>query len=102
MPRALAPCRQPGCPQLVAGGGGCEAHAREPFRSPTWSPLPSNWTTLRARVLRRDRQRCVECGRPATSVDHLIARAHGGGDAMANLRSLCSIHARLKDAADSR
>ncbi len=51
---------------------------------------------LRYKVLRRDRFRCVTCGRtPATDlscvlhVDHVIPFSHGGKTVAENLRSLC-------------
>lgn len=44
-------------------------------------------------VLRRDGFRCRYCGRPAPDVvlhvDHVIARANGGGDDDANLVTAC-------------
>lgn len=44
------------------------------------------WRKLRAAVLARDRGICHLCGRGgARSVDHLVPRAHGGSDDMANL-----------------
>lgn len=52
---------------------------------------------LRYEVLRRDRFRCVLCGRsPATNsqlqlhVDHVIHRSRGGDNSLENLRVLCS------------
>ena len=53
------------------------------------------WRRLRAQVLARDRHLCVIClkaGRvtEANEVDHIVAVAHGGGDAMDNLQSLCA------------
>ena len=49
---------------------------------------------LRYRVLERDQFKCVLCsnGREQGTllqVDHIIARVHGGGDDMTNLRTLC-------------
>lgn len=52
---------------------------------------------LRFVIMRRDRFRCVICGRspaadPAITlhVDHVIAWAHGGSTSLSNLRTLCS------------
>jgi 5-methylcytosine-specific restriction protein A len=38
------------------------------------------------------------CERPATDVDHILARARGGGDEEANLQSLCHRHHSEKTA----
>ena len=41
-----------------------------------------------------DGHRCVVvgCGNAAVVVDHIVARAAGGADALHNLRSLCRLH----------
>lgn len=44
---------------------------------------------MRAAVLRRDRHRCVDCGAPATEVDHVVPRALGGRTVMTNLAAVC-------------
>ncbi len=53
--------------------------------------------SIRYKVLRRDSFRCSLCGRaPASTpglelhVDHIVARARGGDNSPANLRTLCS------------
>jgi 5-methylcytosine-specific restriction protein A len=44
------------------------------------------WRKVRAAVLIRDKGICHLCGRGgARTVDHLVPRAHGGGDEPANL-----------------
>lgn len=48
------------------------------------------WRKIRAAVLARDGWRCYWCGRPAATVDHLIARARGGDDNPANLVAACT------------
>jgi len=48
--------------------------------------LPSDWVKRRAIVLKRDGHRCVECGKPANQVDHIIA---GDDHSFENLRALC-------------
>ena len=49
----------------------------------------ASWKRLRLRALERDQFRCVLCGRPAKTVDHIVSRRNGGEDTLANLRSLC-------------
>lgn len=61
------------------------------------------WRKLRAMVLERDRYLCLECLRnglyvSATTVDHIIAKAHGGSDDLSNLQSLCEQCHRMKTA----
>lgn len=61
--------------------------------------LPASWPQIRARVLRRDGQRCthrhndVRCEEIATDVDHIVP---GDDHREANLRSLCGWHHRAK------
>lgn len=50
----------------------------------------SAWTKTRARILHRDAHTCGYCGREATTVDHIIARANGGTDEDANLIACCT------------
>lgn len=49
----------------------------------------SAWQKTRARVLARDAHTCGYCGQPATTVDHIVARANGGSDDDANLIASC-------------
>lgn len=63
--------------------------------------LPSNWDSIRARILRRDSHRCTwiensqRCAETATDVDH---RKAGDDHSDSNLRSLCGKHHRRKSA----
>lgn len=47
------------------------------------------WAKTRARVLERDGHVCGYCGRDATTVDHLVAKANGGTDDDWNLIACC-------------
>ena len=47
------------------------------------------WSRIRQRVLRRDGNRCVLCGRAASEVDHIVPGSAGGSDDLRNLQSLC-------------
>ena len=64
--------------------------------------LPSDWSSRRAAVLRRDGGRCQwktdsvsVCGAPATDVDHVVP---GDDDSFGNLRALCREHHAWKSA----
>lgn len=52
------------------------------------------WEIIRERVLQRDQYLCQnhrrqKIAKKATSVDHIIPKAHGGTDDDSNLESLC-------------
>jgi 5-methylcytosine-specific restriction endonuclease McrA len=51
--------------------------------------MPPGWPELRAACLARDGYLCADCGGPATDADHVIPRAAGGPDVLANLISRC-------------
>ncbi len=92
-PKPLRPCRQPGCPSLIRGGGWCEAHKPVSWASTTASAASrgygSQWRALRERVLRRD-PTCYRCRRePSTAVDHVRPKAQGGSDDLSNLAGIC-------------
>jgi len=42
------------------------------------------------------------CGRPATAVDHIVPKVHGGSAEPANLQSLCARHHRRKSVTQDR
>ena len=51
------------------------------------------WRQLRKLVFARS-PLCVRCAAPATDVDHIVAKSHGGTDSLDNLQTLChSCHA---------
>ncbi|MGW5739718.1 MULTISPECIES: HNH endonuclease [Streptomyces] len=57
-------------------------YVRVPFRRRApWS---------RRGVLVRDQHRCAYCGRRATTVDHVVPRAQGGGDTWLNTVASCA------------
>lgn len=57
-------------------------YVRVPFRRHApWS---------RRGVLIRDQHRCAYCGKRATTVDHVLPRAQGGGDTWLNTVASCS------------
>lgn len=59
--------------------------------------LPDNWPAIRARILRRDRNTCTKCGKPANQVDHIAA---GDNHADWNLTSLCTPCHNAKSSAE--
>ncbi|MBW5486027.1 HNH endonuclease [Streptomyces bambusae] len=66
MPRVIRLCR----------------YVRVPFRRHApWS---------RRGVLVRDQHRCAYCGRRATTVDHVVPKAQGGGDSWLNTVASCA------------
>jgi hypothetical protein len=60
-----------------------------------WS---AEWKKQRLRVLKRDGYMCAYCGQDATEVDHIIARAKGGGHDLDNLVACCKRCNGLKGA----
>jgi len=51
---------------------------------------PFLFRDYRKAALKRDRHTCLWCGRPATTVDHIIPSSKGGSDLPANLLASCS------------
>jgi 5-methylcytosine-specific restriction endonuclease McrA len=51
------------------------------------------WRALRRRALALACGRCATpgCNSRATRVDHIVSRRHGGANALANLRCLCTV-----------
>lgn len=91
--RAPRPCSVPGCPELVRDAlAQCpmhraEADSRKGTRQSRGYDAP--WYVVRGRVL-ATRPACVDCGAPATEVDHITAlRAGGARLDPANLRPMC-------------
>lgn len=97
MPRALAVCPSPGCPELVASGSGKCPNCRRAYDTGRGHSAArgysGSWARIRRQQLRRE-PACAMCGGPAEHVDHI----HGGGPKGPNpdeLQSLCaSCHSR--------
>ncbi|STW78687.1 DNAse [Klebsiella michiganensis] len=87
IPRA---CRKRGCPGTTTDRSGyCEKHRNEGWQQQQHGKsrhergYGSQWDIRRARILKRDNHLCQNCLRrglavPATTVDHIKAKAHGG------------------------
>jgi len=98
IPRA---CRKHGCGRTTTDRSGyCEAHRNEGWQqhqrgqSRHERGYGTSWDKLRPLILGRDKHLCQECARqgritPATTVDHIKAKANGGTDDPDNLESLC-------------
>lgn len=62
------------------------------------------WEKLRAEILKRDEGLCQPClfksmhVTPATEVDHVVPKAHGGTDHPSNLQAICGPCHRAKTA----
>jgi 5-methylcytosine-specific restriction enzyme A len=104
------PCSARLCPRLVSASEPCPEHGRRPWnhdrQSSSARGYGARWRKLRAFVLRRDDYLCQSCRRAgrlalATSVDHVVAKASGGGDDPSNLTSLCPSCRADKDARDA-
>lgn len=103
MPRSAPhPCHSPGCPNLVQSGSFCDDHKPQRHQqydanrgSSTARGYGARWRKLRDSFLRTyplcadPDQRHAGQVRPATDVDHIVARAQGGHDTWENLQSLC-------------
>ena len=91
MPK-MTVCMTDGCPTLIPiGVGRCETHARPKWQNPSRHTLnrPSDWWSIRGRVLRRDKRTCQHCGQPGGHVDHIVRVADGGSWEESNLATLC-------------
>jgi len=89
--------------QCRAGRGGLVAWTRD-SSSDRKDRLPSDWSTRRVRVLRRDSYRCqardslgVPCGELANQVDHVDP---GDDHSLDNLQALCRWHHARKSSAE--
>lgn len=109
--RAKTVCCHPGCNVLTVSRY-CEAHDKQRIArgygngKTTARGYGYVWQKLRASVMRRDAYLCQACkaqGRltVATEVDHITPKAHGGTDAMSNLRAICTPCHRTKTAREA-
>jgi HNH endonuclease len=103
-------CRKQGCKNTTTHSSGyCELHLgcgwqrHQQGKTASQRGYGSQWRALRTVALERDKYLCQEClkkGRyvTATTVDHIIAKAHGGSDNLSNLQSLCNSCHKFKTA----
>ncbi|WP_200286544.1 HNH endonuclease [Pantoea ananatis] len=100
-PRIPKACRVRGCRNTTTDPSGyCPAHIGEGWKN--YKPgqtrqergYGTKWDAIRARILKRDKGLCQQhlkegVVKSASSVDHIVAKAHGGTDEDSNLQSLC-------------
>lgn len=91
----MSVCAEPGCPVLTAATL-CRFHAARSSRNHRGVSrhdrgLGWEWERARATVLAAE-PACYRCGRPATTVDHILPRHAGGTHERANLRGSCARH----------
>lgn len=96
--RPPAPCREPGCPALLAKPGRCPKHQREYNRELRerrgGNAYGRQWQRIRAQVLAEEP--ICRCGARATEVHHIVALSRHGTNARSNLVSLCKpCHSRI-------
>lgn len=94
-PRAKKVCRIKGCPNIATHGALCDKHYKE-MVDKTSDNRPnsgqrgydSQWTAIRDNYLKYN-PLCVDCGRLATDVDHIIPLSQGGTHDWDNLAARC-------------
>lgn len=115
-PRAKRPCRHRGCAAVTNDiSGYCENHQQQhagdgwrnyqPGKTRQERGYGRPWEIKRARIMKRDKYLCQNCRRDgiatkASSVDHIIPKAHGGTDDDFYLESLCWSCHRKKTATE--
>lgn len=98
-PRTPKPCSVQSCGRLTISRY-CEAHKHlgwenhQAGRTTTQRGYGASWQRDRLKALQRDKYLCQDhlkkgLAVPATDVDHIKAKAHGGTDDLVNLVSLC-------------
>ena len=111
-PRIPRACRKHGCRHTTIDRSGyCPEHINTRWENHQQGKTRqergygANWDKLRPLILARDKHLCQEHKRqgkpvPATTVDHILAKAKGGTDDPANLESLCWACHRKKTGRD--
>ncbi|MDG6880958.1 HNH endonuclease [Phocoenobacter uteri] len=103
-------CRKQGCKHITIDPSGyCEQHKSNGWqryqsgKTSTQRGYGAKWRRIRAIVLDRDKHLCQLCLKQgiytsATTVDHIIPKAHNGTDNLSNLQSLCNACHKAKTA----
>ena len=110
--RAPRPCSRPLCPELVIGGGYCQAHRRDKeLERGTADSRGYNvkWRRIRAQYIKSlgANPGCENCGRTEEEagpleVDHIDGRGPTGDNSWRNLQLLCKSCHSTKTAAQTR
>jgi 5-methylcytosine-specific restriction endonuclease McrA len=118
MPRASKACSGIGCTRLVppGKGGKCEScKVASTKQSGTWGTQRTATKLhreLRQQCLKRDKNRCqykglvygraVRCQTYGWTADHIIPKAAGGADILANYRTICEACHAVKTGVEGR
>lgn len=109
-PRIPSPCCAPHCRNLATSRY-CTEHKHlgwenhQAGRTRHQRGYGTNWDKIKARIIKRDSYLCQPHKRagyiiPATEVDHIIPKAHGGTDADSNLEGTCNACHKTKTATE--
>ncbi|ECC6921930.1 HNH endonuclease [Salmonella enterica] len=113
-PRTPRACRKHGCARTTTDRSGyCEQHrgtgweSQRAGRTNKQRGYGYTWTLLRERIMQRDNFICQPCRQqgiatPATAVDHIKPKAHGGTDDDSNLQAICEACHRMKTARERK
>lgn len=108
------PCRHPNCSGItVLRCGYCDKHRNTGWedyqggRTREQRGYGRDWDKKRRNILKRDNHLCQCCRRhgmaiPASDVDHIKPKKHGGTDDESNLEALCTTCHRRKTAQEQR
>ncbi len=105
----MKPCLSPGCPNVVGRGAQrCDEHDLGPWDhkrtfQERYGVTRSEWAKIRARVIRRDHGRCVDCSsRQRLEADHIVPVSQGGSSDLDNLATRCRTCHQAKTNADRK
>lgn len=109
--RPMTACRWPGCTALTTKSPYCERHHQEHAKQWNAGLSSTERGYGRKHQIARDRlirahPFCVECEKAGrvvmtTVLDHIVPKAEGGTDDVANLQGLCDEHSKYKTANES-
>jgi len=100
-------CNAASCKEYSTFGGRCDNHKKKAWvssegKTSSERGYGTKWRKVRKAALHRDLHLCQVCRndhnrlREAKEVDHVINKANGGDDSLANLQSICTPCHKLK------